>query len=67
MRMIEIAQRAQQVDLVKALHEQYRMLLCTPAGISPGDKEWTEWLKGLTAEIGTITSKKEIPDRKSVV
>ena len=61
LRMIEIAQRAQQVELVKALHEQYRMLLCTPAGVSPGDKEWTEWLKGLTAEIGTITSEKEIP------
>ena len=31
LRMIEIAQKAQQGDLVKALHKQYRMLLCTPA------------------------------------
>ena len=61
LRMIEIAQRAQQVELVKALHEQYRMLLCTPAGVSPGDKEWSDWLKGFAAEIGTITSEKEIP------
>jgi len=61
LRMIESAQRAQQVELVKALHEQYRMLLCTPAGVSPGDKEWPEWLKGFAADIGTIASEKEIP------
>ena len=61
LRMIEIAQRAQQVELVKALHEQYRMLLCAPAGVAPGDKEWPDWLKGFASDIGTITSEKEIP------
>ena len=60
LRMIEIAQRAQQVELVKALHKQYRMLLCTPAGVSPGDKEWTGWLKGFADDIGTISTEKDI-------
>ena len=53
--MIEIAQRAQQGELVKALHEQYRMLLCAPAGVAPGDKEWPEAHKRFAADIGTIT------------
>ena len=61
LRMIEIAQRAQQVELVKALHEQCRMLLCAPAGVAPGDKEWPEALKRFVADIGTITSEQEIP------
>ena len=61
LRMIEIAQRAQQGELVKALHEQYRMLLCAPAGVAPGDKEWPEAHKRFAADIGTITSEQEIP------
>ena len=61
LRMIEIAQRAQQGELVKALHEQYRMLLCAPAGVAPGDKEWPEAHKCFVADIGTITSEKQIP------
>ena len=59
--MIEIAQHAQQIELVKALHEQYRMLLCAPAGVAPGDKEFPEALKRFVASIGTITTEQEIP------
>ena len=61
LRMIEIAQRAQQIELVKALHEQYRVLLCAPAGVAPGDKEWPKALKRFVADIGTITTEQEIP------
>ena len=61
LRMIEIAQKTRRGDLVKALHEQCRMLLCAPAGVAPGDKEWPEALKRFVADIGTITSEQEIP------
>ena len=37
------------------------MLLCTPAGVAPGDKEWPEALKCFVADISTITSEQEIP------
>ena len=50
LRMIEIAQRAQQGELVKALHEQYRVLLCAPMGVAPGDKEWPEAHKRVAGE-----------------
>ena len=61
LRMIEIAQKARQGDLVKALHEQYGMPLCAPAGVAPGDKEWHEAHKRFTAEVGTIKMEAEIP------
>ena len=60
LRMIEIAQKAQQGDLVRALHEQYRMLLCAPAGVAPGNKEWPEAHQRFAVELGTITSEKEL-------
>ena len=59
--MIEIAQKARQVELVRALHEQYRMLLCAPAGVAPGDKEWHDTLKKSMVKIGTIKSESQIP------
>ena len=52
LRMIEIAQRAQQVELVKALHKQCRMLLCAPAGVASGDKERPKARKHFVAGIG---------------
>ena len=37
------------------------MLLCSPAGVAPGDKEWPEAHKRFAAKLGTITSEKQIP------
>ena len=59
--MIEIEQRGQQGELVKALHKQCRILLCTPAGVAPGDQEWPEAHKHFAADLGTIISEQEIP------
>ena len=58
--MIEIAQQARQADLVRALHEQCRVLLCTPAGIAPGDQEWHGTPKRSAAKIGTIKMEAQI-------
>ena len=59
--MIEIAQIARQAELVRALHEQYRMLLCAPVGVAPGDKEWHGTLKKFVTKIGTIKTESQIP------
>ena len=61
LRMLKIAQKARQADLVKALHEQYRMLLCAPTGVAPGDKEWHEMHKRFATKIGTIKTEAQIP------
>ena len=50
--MIEVAQKSRGASLVRALHEQFRVLLCASAGLAPGDKEWTELVKQITASIG---------------
>ena len=61
LRMIEIAQKARQADLVRALHEQYRVLMCAPAGVAPGDKELHGTLKKFVTKIGTIKTEGQIP------
>ena len=37
------------------------MLLCAPAGVAPGDKEWPKAHKRFAADLGTITSEQGIP------
>ena len=61
MRMIKVAQKAQDASLVRELHEHFRILLCTPAGLAPGDKEWTELVKQITASIDTVSSESDLP------
>ena len=59
--MIEIVQKARQAELVRALYKQYRVLLCAPAGVAPGDKEWHDTLKKFMTKIGTIKTESQIP------
>ena len=61
LRMIEIAQKARQPELVRALHGQYRMLLGAPAGVAPRDKDWSGTLKCFAASIGTVTTEAQLP------
>ena len=59
--MIEIAQKARQAELVKALHGQCRMLLCPPVGVAPGDKEWHKTHERFVTKIDTIKTEAQIP------
>ena len=54
LRMIEIAQKARQPELVRALHEQYRMLLGAPAGVAPGDKDRFDTLNGASLQVSVL-------------
>ena len=58
---IEITQKVWDAPLVQALHEQCRMLTCTPAGVAPGDKEWNDLVQQFTTTIGTVNSESNIP------
>ena len=60
LRMIEIAQKARDAPIVRGLHEQCKMLLCAPAGVAPGDKEWDDLVQHFVTAIGTVSSENQI-------
>ena len=37
------------------------MLLCAPAGVAPGDKDWSNTLKRFATSIGTVTNEAQLP------
>ena len=59
--MMHVAQAAREHQLVVVLRTNHRQLLVAPSGVSPGDKDWPEFLKTYSKNLGTVKTEDDIP------